>query len=54
MGVGIGHVVAPIQDAFDAIMNSRIDNVKLSVNNMYMMDSSMGLFGNSGTLTTRP
>jgi hypothetical protein len=52
--LGIGTVVAPLQDTFDAILNSRIDNVKLSVNQMYMMDSSMTLFWNKSSITTTP
>jgi hypothetical protein len=35
-GVGIGTIVKPIQDVFDGILNSRMDNVKLVNNKVFI------------------
>lgn len=36
--IGIGYIVKSIQYAFDAILNMRIDNVKLAMNKMFLVD----------------
>jgi len=53
-GPGIGYIVKPIQYAFDAILNMRIDNVKLSMNKMFFVDQQATFFKNQTTLLSSP
>jgi len=54
LGIGVGYIVKPIQNAYDEIINMRMDNVKLALNKMFFMDSSSTLFGNNPTMKVRP
>jgi len=53
-GIGVWFIVKPIQDAFDTILNYRIDNVKLVLNKIFIMDAAQNLFGNRTTLKIKP
>jgi len=53
-GPGIGYIVKPIQYAFDALLNMRIDNVKLAMNKMFFVDSSVSFFENNGNMMAEP
>lgn len=52
--LGIGTVAAPIQKAFDDILNPRIDAVIMSASPMYIQNSTWSLFANKKTIKTRP
>ena len=51
---GIGYIVKPIQYAFDAVLNMRIDNVKLAMNKMFFVDSQASFFENEGFMRASP
>lgn len=53
-GIGVGYIVKPIQDVYDAVLNMRIDNVKLTLNKVFFMDQSANIFGNSTTMKLKP
>lgn len=52
--IGVWYIVKPIQNAYDEIINMRLDNVKLALNKMFFMDSASTLFGNNPTMKVRP
>lgn len=53
-GPWIGYIVKPIQYAFDALLNMRIDNVKLAMNKMFFVDPSINFFENEWYLPASP
>lgn len=53
-GIGIGYIVKPIQYAFDALLNMRIDNVKLAMNKMFLVDGQASFFGNATQMKASP
>ena len=52
--LGILYLVRPMQEAFDTILNYRIDNVKLSLNKMFFADPSFNMFGNWDRIRIKP
>ena len=44
-GMGMGYMIDPLQEVYDALLNMRIDNVKLTMNKMFFVDSSISAFG---------
>lgn len=54
LGLGIGTVAAPIQKAFDDILNPRIDSVIMAASPMYIQNSGASLFANKKTMRARP
>lgn len=53
-GIGVGYIVKPIQEAYDEILNLRLDNVKLAMNKMFFMEASSSLFGQTPVMKIRP
>lgn len=53
-GIGVWYIVRPIQDTYDAILNMRLDNVKLTLNKVFFMDQSANIFGNTNTMKLKP
>lgn len=53
-GIGVWYIVKPIQDVYDAILNMRLDNVKLTLNKVFFMDQSANIFGNTNTMKLKP
>ena len=53
-GIWVGYIVKPIQEAYDEILNLRLDNVKLAMNKMFFMEASSSLFGQTPTMKIRP
>ena len=51
---GYWYVIKPLQDAYDALLNTRMDNVQLVMNKQFLMDSSASLFGNNNTIKIKP
>ena len=54
LGIGVGYIVKPIQEAYDEILNLRLDNVKLAMNKMFFMEASSSLFGQTPVMKIRP
>ena len=53
-GIGVGYIVKPIQEAYDEILNLRLDNVKLAMNKMFFMEASSSLFGQTPVMKIKP
>lgn len=53
-GIGVGYIVRPIQNAYDEILNMRLDNVKLAMNKMFFMEASSSLFGQNPVMKIKP
>ena len=53
-GIWVGYIVKPIQEAYDEILNLRLDNVKLAMNKMFFMEASSSLFGQTPVMKIRP
>jgi len=53
-GIGIGTVAAPIQQAFDDILNPRIDTVIMAASPMYIQNTGASLFANKKVIKARP
>lgn len=52
--VWLGYVLRPIQKVFDAVTNSRIDNVLLTVHKSFLMENWMTLSGKDGYFKVKP
>lgn len=52
--IWVGYIVKPIQEAYDEILNLRLDNVKLAMNKMFFMEASSSLFGQTPVMKIRP
>lgn len=52
--VGVAYIVRPMQEVYDAVLNMRIDNVKLALNKVFFMDQSANIFGNTKTMKLKP
>ena len=52
--LGVWFLVKPLQEAFDTILNYRIDNVKLWLNKMFFADNSVNMFGNNERIQIKP
>lgn len=53
-GIWVGYIVKPIQEAYDEILNLRLDNVKLAMNKMFFMEASSSLFGQTPVMKIKP
>lgn len=53
-GIWVGYIVRPIQEAYDEILNLRLDNVKLAMNKMFFMEASSSLFGQTPVMKIKP
>lgn len=52
--IWVGYIVKPIQEAYDEILNLRLDNVKLAMNKMFFMEASSSLFGQTPVMKIKP
>ena len=52
--IWVGYIVRPIQEAYDEILNLRLDNVKLAMNKMFFMEASSSLFGQTPVMKIKP
>lgn len=53
-GIGVGYIVRPIQQAYDEVLNLRLDNVKLAMNKMFFMEASSSIFGQTPVMKIKP
>lgn len=52
--IWVWYIVKPIQEAYDEILNLRLDNVKLAMNKMFFMEASSSLFGQTPVMKIKP
>lgn len=52
--LGTGYIVNPLQQMYDKITNLRLDNVTLTVNKVFLSETTMNIMGNSSRMKLRP
>jgi len=52
--LGVWYVVKPLQDIYDQITNLRLDNVKLVVNKVFMVENTLNIMQNSRRMKLKP
>lgn len=52
--VWLWYILKPLQKAYDALLNSRMDNVHMVLNKQFLADSSLSIFGWSNQIKIKP